>query len=94
MAFWGVARTINQGETLAVSCLGIVGFATLFPKVRSGAHALPLFANYLFVELGASGEGWHQVDRTLGVLKTVTFGARPGCPIGRSRASRAEWATA
>ena len=75
--FWGVARPVTQRETLAVNCLEIAGFATLFPKIKKGAHALPLFANYLFVQLGASGEGWHEVNRTLGVLKLVTFGDCP-----------------
>jgi len=76
-SYWGVARTEPNRENLAASCLAMAGFETLFPRIRTNGAVRPLFACYLFVALGELGEGWHVVNRTLGVLKLVAFGDRP-----------------
>jgi transcriptional antiterminator RfaH len=77
MAFWGCARTEHAHEKLAAACLGHAGFEVLFPRVQTKGAIRPLFSNYLFVALGELGEGWHAVNRTLGVLRMVAFGGRP-----------------
>jgi transcriptional antiterminator RfaH len=77
MPYWACARTETHHEQLAVSCLGAAGFEVVFPKVKSSGRIMPLFANYLFVALGELGEGWHVVNRTIGVLKLIAFGDAP-----------------
>jgi transcriptional antiterminator RfaH len=77
MPHWACCRTETQRETLAKSCLIQAGFEVLFPRVQTNGAIRPLFANYLFVGLGEGGIGWHQVRRTIGVLKVITFGDRP-----------------
>jgi transcriptional antiterminator RfaH len=76
-SYRGVARAENQHETLAKSCPEIAGFEVLFPRVKANGRSLPLFANYLFIALGELGAGWHQVNRTLGVLRVIAFGDTP-----------------
>jgi transcriptional antiterminator RfaH len=77
MPYWAVARTETQREALAKSCLVQAGFEVLLPQVRTRTRVAPLFANYLFVALGEGGIGWHQVRRTIGVLRMIAFGDRP-----------------
>jgi transcriptional antiterminator RfaH len=77
MPFWGIARTENSRELFAAARLGDAGFETLLPRVKAYGRIRPLFAGYLFVALGELGEGWHVVNRTLGVLKLIAFGDCP-----------------
>jgi transcriptional antiterminator RfaH len=77
MPYWAVARTNVQHEQLAASCLATAGYEVLFPRVKAGGAVRPLFACYLFVALGELGQGWHVVNRTIGVIRMVAFGDKP-----------------
>jgi transcriptional antiterminator RfaH len=77
MSYWGCARTETSREALAKTCLMQAGFEVIFPQVKTRTRTAPLFANYIFVQLGQLGEGWHVVNRTIGVLRMVAFGDRP-----------------
>jgi transcriptional antiterminator RfaH len=77
MPYWAVARTESSREGLAKTCLVQAGFEVLLPRVQTKGAIRPLFSNYLFVALGELGEGWHAVNRTIGIVRMVAFGDRP-----------------
>jgi transcriptional antiterminator RfaH len=82
MPYWAVARTAPHHERLAVESVGMAGFETFVPRIRVKVGAqwrtTPLFGCYFFVRVV---DRWRILERTMGVLNVVKFGAAPArCP--------------
>jgi transcriptional antiterminator RfaH len=82
MPYWAVARTAPNRERLAVESVGQAGFETFVPRIRVKVGAQwrtqPLFGCYFFVRVV---DRWRILERTIGVLNVVKFGASPArCP--------------
>jgi hypothetical protein len=76
--YWAVARTAPHHERLAVEGVGQAGFETFVPRIRVKVGAqwrtTPLFGCYFFVRVV---DRWRILERTMGVLSVVKFGASP-----------------
>jgi transcription antitermination factor NusG len=82
MAYWAVVRAIPQHERLAAESVGRAGFETFIPRIRarSGSRwrTIPLFGVYFFARIE---DRWRAIERAMGVLDVVKFGAAPArCP--------------
>ena len=82
MPYWAVARTAPHHERLAVESVALAGFETFVPRIRVKVGAqwrtTPLFGCYFFVRVV---DRWRILERTIGVLNVVKFGASPArCP--------------
>lgn len=80
--YWAVARTAPHHERLAVESVGLAGFETFVPRIRVKVGAqwrtTPLFGCYFFVRVV---DRWRAIERTMGVLSVIKFGASPArCP--------------
>jgi transcriptional antiterminator RfaH len=82
---WYVVQTKPRQEFRARENLERQQFRCLLPlirvqKLRRGTATWieePLFARYLFVELGCADARWHLLRSTRGVTQLVTFGGVP-----------------
>ena len=83
MAFWACARLAPQREGLALHCLGLAGFETYLPRLRttrrgsSGRKVVacpPLFPGYCFVLIALQ---WHAVRWAPGTLGLIMDGTAP-----------------
>lgn len=82
---WYVARTQPHAESRAAANLERQGFLTFCPRFRkSRRHArrlesvvVPLFPNYLFVQLDLSCDRWRAVNGTRGVARMIMQGDLP-----------------
>lgn len=82
MPYWAVTRAAPNHERLAVESVGQAGFETFVPRIRVKAgsqwRTQPLFGSYFFVRVV---DRWRVIERTMGVLSVVKFGASPArCP--------------
>jgi transcription antitermination factor NusG len=82
MAYWAVVRAIPQHERLAAESVGRAGFETFIPRIRARTgsrwRTIPLFGVYFFARIE---DRWRAVERAMGVLDVVKFGATPArCP--------------
>jgi transcriptional antiterminator RfaH len=78
MAYWAVARTLLRKEAFAAERLAEAGFRTFLPRVETARSSMPLFANYVFVQIV---DVWHVINRTLGIVRLIKFGDLPAvCP--------------
>ena len=82
---WYVVQTKPRQEFRAEAHLRNQGFRCVLPtlqaeKIRRGKRVLanePLFARYLFIELGAADARWSVLRSTRGVTHLVKFGGVP-----------------
>lgn len=78
MAFWSVASTENQRETIAAFFLAQSGFQTYLPRLRVNrgrkSRVVPLFPMYIFVRVVAQ---WHIIESTIGVVNLVKTAGGP-----------------
>jgi transcriptional antiterminator RfaH len=82
---WYVARTQPHAESRAKANLEKQGFLTFCPRFRkSRRHArrlesvvVPLFPNYLFVQLDLSRDRWRAINGTRGVARMIMQGDLP-----------------
>jgi transcriptional antiterminator RfaH len=82
MPYWVAVRSAPSHERLAWEGVGQAGFETFIPKIRIRIGAQwrtqPLFGCYFFVRVV---DRWRVLERTMGVLTVVKFGAAPArCP--------------
>ena len=82
MPYWAVIRAIPNHDRLAAECVCQAGFETFTPKLRtrlvSRWRTVPHFPGYLFVRVVDRSR---ILERTIGVLSVVKFGAAPArCP--------------
>jgi transcription antitermination factor NusG len=82
MPFWAVVRAVPHHDQLAAECVAMAGFETFTPKIRvkveSRCRTTPLFPGYFFTRII---DRWRMLERTMGVLNVVKFGAAPArCP--------------
>jgi len=82
MPYWAVIRSAPNHERLAAEGVALAGFETFIPRIRvkNGARwrTTPLFGSYFFVRVV---DRWRILERTMGVLSVVKFGAAPArCP--------------
>jgi transcription antitermination factor NusG len=82
MPYWAAVRTAPHHERLAYESVGLAGFETFTPKIRTKVgtqwRTVPLFGVYFFVRII---DQWRVLERTLGVLNVVKVGATPSkCP--------------
>jgi transcriptional antiterminator RfaH len=81
VAFWACAQLEANRERLALHCLGLAGYQTYLPRIRSQcttplrkAGTLALFPGYAFVLIELQ---WHTARWSPGVLRLVLDGYRP-----------------
>ena len=77
MPYWSCAQIEANRERLALHTLGLTGYETYAPHVRSKQHAkrsVPLFPSYLFVWIEVQ---WHTARWSPGVLRIVMGGDVP-----------------
>jgi transcriptional antiterminator RfaH len=78
MPFWAVVRVQPHHDRLAAECVAMAGFETFVPKIRvkveSRWRTTPLFPGYFFTRVI---DRWRALERTMGVLTVVKFGAAP-----------------
>jgi transcriptional antiterminator RfaH len=82
---WYVIQTKTRQEFRAEEQLRNQGFRCILPallseKIQNGRRLFasePLFARYLFIELGAETKNWGAIRSTRGVSRLVTFGGVP-----------------
>jgi transcriptional antiterminator RfaH len=80
--YWCAARLEHRHERYALHCLGVLGYATYFPRLRvrriRGARKIetapPLFPGYCFVAIELQ---WHAARWCPGILGLVMSGERP-----------------
>ena len=82
MAYWAVVRSVPNRERLAVESVALAGFEVFVPRIRVRAGAkwktCSLFPGYFFARVI---DRWRILERTIGVLNVVKFGAAPArCP--------------
>jgi transcription antitermination factor NusG len=82
MPYWAVARAVPHHDQLAAQCVGLAGYETFIPKIRTKVGAqwrtTPLFVGYFFVRII---DQWRIIERTMGVFHVVKNGATPSrCP--------------
>jgi transcriptional antiterminator RfaH len=82
MPYWAAVRTAPHHERLAYESVGLAGFETFTPKIRIKVgtqwRTVPLFGIYFFVRII---DQWRVLERSLGVVNVVKFGATPArCP--------------
>ena len=76
MQYWAVARTAPNASPF--ESVGLAGFETFVSRIRVKVGAqwrtAPLFGCYFFVRMV---DRWRVLERTIGVLNAVKFGASP-----------------
>jgi transcriptional antiterminator RfaH len=82
MPYWAAVRTAPSHDRLAAESVALAGFETFIPRIRVKVGAkwrtTPLFGSYFFVRIV---DRWRVLERTIGVLSVVKFGAAPArCP--------------
>ena len=77
-AYWAVAGTENQRETIAAFFLAQAQFETYLPRIRirrGRASRVPaLFPGYIFVRVV---DRWHIIESTIGVTNVVKMAGGP-----------------
>jgi transcriptional antiterminator RfaH len=82
MPYWAVIRAVPSHERLAWESVGRAGYETFVPKIRISVGAqwrtMPLFGVYFFARVI---DRWRVLERSMGVVNVVKFGAEPArCP--------------
>jgi transcriptional antiterminator RfaH len=82
VAYWAVVRAAPHHDRLAAESVAREGFETFIPKIRMRTgtqwRTVPLFPSYFFARVI---DQWRILERTMGVLNIVKFGAVPArCP--------------
>src|SRR5260370_42153579 len=87
MSYWAVARAVPNHDRLAAECVGLAGYETFVPKIRTRVGAqwrtTPLFVGYFFVRIV---DQWRGLERPLGGVNGVQNGAPPSPRPGPARA--------
>jgi transcriptional antiterminator RfaH len=80
MSFWAAAQLETHRERLALHFLGLNGFTTYCPRIRTprpardGERSTWLFPGYAFVWIELQ---WHAARRCPGIVKLIFDGERP-----------------
>jgi transcriptional antiterminator RfaH len=83
VSFWACAQIETNREQLALHCLGLAGFQTYAPRIRTrritqtkktALRISPLFPGYAFVWIELQ---WHSARWAPGVLRLVLDGEAP-----------------
>jgi hypothetical protein len=89
MPYWVAVRAALNHERLDWEGVGQAGFETFVPKIRTRVGAQrrtqPLFGCYFFARVI---DRWRVLERTMGVINVVKFGAAvraPTAPIAVGR---------
>src|SRR5260370_34854235 len=78
MSYWAVARAVPNHDRLAAECVGLAGYETFVPKIRTRVGAqwrtTPLFVGYFFVRIV---DQWRGSERPMGVFNGGKKAATP-----------------